>query len=316
MLQLSKQVKIGGYSFTSVNEVSVSSSWEQLTDTCKIVFPRKISWKGRDLATGTDPILVRDLPVSVYLGYNAGLSPVFEGYVRDISAKIPIEVICEDAMYLLKSGEISLSYKSVKLSQLLADLIGDKVPYRVVADHSLGRLRIHRATRSKVIDELRQKYFIKMFFRAGVLYAGLAIVPELQSTHRIKFELQVIENSLEFRRKEDIRIKLKGIIINRDNSKKEVEVGDDDGEVRTFHYYDVPVNTVNDLLKKEAERLKYDGYRGSFTTFGYPQVKHGDIVELTSDEYPERDGSYVVKKVDMSFGMNGFRQTIEIESRV
>lgn len=316
MFRLSSDIEIGPYQFAGATEVHTSSSWDQLTDTCRIVFPRKISWQGRELASGVDPVLQRDMSVLVRLGYDSRLDLAFQGYVREVGAKIPVEVFCEDAMYLLKRGEFTRSYRSVTLTQILTDMLTGIVPFEVVADRDLGQLRISRATPAKVLEELRSKYYVKMFFRAGTLYAGLAYVPELQSRHQVKFELQVIENNLEYRRAEDVKINLTAVIVQPDNTQEKVEYGDPEGEKRTLYYYNVSKSAVESQLAGEIERLKYDGYRGTFTTFGQPHIEHGDVVELSSDVYPERDGAYLVKRVEKSFGLGGYRQTIEVETKV
>lgn len=316
MFRLSSDISIGPYRFRGVTELQIESSWELLTDTCRITFPRRVSWQGRELATGTDPLLMRDMPVTVGLGYDDVLEEVFQGYVREVTAKIPIEVVCEDAMYLLKRGEFTRSYRAATLSGILGDMLAGIVPYQVVADRDLGQLRISRATPAKVLEELRSKYYVKMFFRAGTLYAGLAYVPELQRRRRIKFELQVIDNDLEYRRREDVKINLTAVIVQPDNSREEVLYGDPEGEKRTLYYYNVPKSAVQKQLGDEIERLKYDGYRGTFTTFGQPDIQHGDVVELISEVYPERDGAYLVKRVEKTFGQGGYRQTVEIESKV
>ena len=235
--------------------------------------------------------------------------------MRDISAETPVRVQCEDAMYLLKQGEFTRSYRSVSTSQLIGDLIGGAVPYKVVADTNLGQFRISKATPAKVLEYLREHYFVRAWFRGGTLYVGLAYVAELQRQRLIRFDRNVIQHNLEYREKDDVRLSLKAVIVKPDNSKEEVETGDKDGEKRTFHYYNISVSEAKKLLEGEAERLKYTGYRGSFTTFGSPDIRHGDVVELQDPIYPERAGKYLVKRVKVRFGMNGYRQEVELESK-
>jgi len=77
----------------------------------------------------------------------------------------------------------------------------------------------------------------------------------------------------------------------------------------------VSVSEAKKLLQRETERLRYTGYRGSFTTFGKPDIRHGDIVNLSDPIFPERSGKYLVKRVRTTFGMNGYRQEVELESK-
>lgn len=315
MLRLTSDIDIDRFKFRGVTQVEVNSSWDNLTDTCRLVFPREVSWQGRALATGAEPLLRRLQPVTVRLGYDDVNTEVFRGYVRDVSGEIPVRVECEDAMYLLKQGEVTKSYRSVSLSTLMSEVIAGAVPVQVTADQELGQFRISKASPAKVLQYLREKYFIRSFFREGTLYVGLAYVAALQRERKIRFDRNVISHNLEFRLKEDIRLLLKGIILMPDNSRQEIEVGDRDGEQRTFHYYNISKADATRQLEAELERLRYTGYRGTFTTFGRPDIRHGDIVDLTDPIYPDRQGRYLVRRVRTTFGTGGYRQEVELEAR-
>lgn len=317
MLRLTSDIELGPFGFKGVTEARVESSWDNLTDTCTLVFPRRVSWKGRDLATGSDPLLKRQMPVTVRLGYDDQTTEVFRGYVRDVSGEIPARVECEDDMYLLKRGEFNASYRNVTLAKLISDMVGENtsVPYQVVADQPLGQLRISKASPAKVLEFIRERYFVRSFFREGTLYVGLAYVAALQRSRSIRFDRNVVSNNLEFRERDDVKMSLKGIIMLPGNKKKEVQVGDEFGEVRTFHYYNISEADAKKRLEAEIERLKFTGYRGSFTTFGSPDIRHGDIVDLSDPIYPDRAGRYLVKSVKTTFGAGGYRQEVELESK-
>lgn len=315
MLRLTSDIDIDRFKFRGVTQVEVNSSWENLTDTCRLVFPREVSWQGRALATGSEPLLRRLQPVTVRLGYDDVNTEVFRGYVRDVSGEIPVRVECEDAMYLLKQGEVTKSYRSVSLSTLMSEVIAGAVPVQVTADQELGQFRISKASPAKVLQYLREKYFIRSFFREGTLYVGLAYVASLQRERNIRFDRNVISHNLEFRLKDDISLLLKGIVLMPDNSRQEIEVGDRDGEQRTFHYYNISKADATSQLEAELARLRYTGYRGTFTTFGRPDIRHGDIVDMTDPIYPDRQGRYLVRRVRTVFGTGGYRQEVELEAR-
>jgi hypothetical protein len=315
MLRMTNDVSVGSYKFTGVNEVTVESGWELMTDVCSITVPKKLKWEGKPIALDKDALLKKGDKVTVKLGYNDENNQVFTGYLTNIHADMPIMLQCQDAMWLLKKGNFNKAYRQVTLSTLLKDML-PSVPVKVVAEHDLGMLRIVNATPAKVLNDLRKDYFVKAFFRDGTLYAGLAYVPELQSEHTIRFNRNVVENNLEYVRKDDVKIKLKCVILNPDNKKEEFEIGDSDGEIRTIHKYNISRSAMQTLAEAELERLRYDGYRGSLTIFGSPYVQHGDVVKLIDGDNPERDGRYLVKKVSTKFNQNGYRQTLEIESKV
>lgn len=317
MIRLTSDIKIGSYTFKGVVNVQVDSSWDTFTDTCKITVPRRLSWAGKNIATGTDPLIRKGDQVTVSLGYESRNDVIFEGYVVSISTKIPVEITCEDKMWKLKQSSFTKAYKSVRLRTLLEDMLRGDFQFEAPTVE-LGPFRISNASPAQVLSELRDTYFLKSFFRDGKLYVGLAYWASLQKTHKIYFDRHVPQdgNSLDFVRKEDVKIKLKIVVIAKDNSKKEYEYGDKDGEERTFHYYSITKAQADQYGKTEIERLRYDGYRGSLTIFGQPAVRHGDVVELRDPVYPERDGSYLVKSVNTSFGTDGYRQTLELDTKV
>jgi hypothetical protein len=242
---------------------------------------------------------------------------IFQGFITQVHATIPCKIDCEDAMWLLKQKTLSKSYRKVMLSDLLKDII-KVVPYEVVADWDLGQLRITKATAAKTIEELRSQYYLKCWFRGGTLYAGLAYISKLQKSHILEFGTHIIDNSLEYRRKADIKIKIKGIVMLPNNKKIEVEAGDSDGDERTVHKYNISKDAMIAFCNEEAERLKHDGYRGSFTTFGIPKINHGDIINIYDPKYPtrfDRQNGYLVKKVTTRFGTEGYRQEVELEAK-
>lgn len=251
--------------------------------------------------------------------YDDQNAAVFEGVLTNIHVDRPVKMDCQDAMWKLKTGRFTKAYRQCKLSQLLTDMLKPlKIPFDVVAEHDLGMLRFSNITPAKVLDDLRKNYFVKFFFRNGILYAGLAIVAKLQKTHIIKFDVHVPSdgNNLEYVKKEDVKIKLRCVIMKPDNKKEEFEIGDTDGEVRTLHKYNMPKEAVKTLAEQEMERLKYDGFRGTLTIFGQPFIQHGDVVDIDDPETPEAKGQYLVKKVSRSFSSSGYRQTLELEGQV
>jgi hypothetical protein len=361
MLIMNGHVEIGKHQIKGINSVEVSSSWEQLTDTCSITIPKKLTWGNRPIVfsgnnvygqetvnvetRGVDddldfvqtisvdrlskePLLKKGDAVSVNLGYaydsntsdnyDDGLRNVFLGYLTQIQTGKPIVLNCQDEMWKLKQNEFKASYRNVTLSQILSDMseVTD-FEFFTTADWNIGSYRTKTGhTPAKVLEDLRKDYFIKFFFREGVFYGGLPYVAELQTRHVIRFNRHVIDDNLEYMVKEDIKIKMKCVILYPNNKKEEFELGDTEGEVRTFNKYDIPKAEMKRLAEIEMERLRYDGYRGSVTIFGAPHIKHGDIVKFINPEEPERTGEYLIKRVDIKFSQNGYRQILYPEGRV
>lgn len=77
----------------------------------------------------------------------------------------------------------------------------------------------------------------------------------------------------------------------------------------------IRIDGISDAeLKKYAQqsldRYKQSGFKGSFETFGVPEVSKCDMADITSSD--ENQGVYLVKKNEISFGQNGYRQKIEL----
>jgi hypothetical protein len=315
MFRLSSEISISTFRFNQVVGVEVESSWDELTDVCRLTIPRKLNWRGKPLAWTNQALMRRGDQVQVQLGYDDNNQVVFEGYLHKITADTPVLLECQDAAWRLKQSTITKAWRSVELTELLRAILPGELPFQAPTVE-LGPFRISSASPAQVLAELRKTYFLKSFFRNGTLYCGLAYVPELQSTHIIRMERNVVSHSLEYMRKEDVAIKLKMVSMFPDGSRQEYETGDQDGEQRTMYYHSMSQAKMKALADQEIERLKYEGYRGEITIFGQPFVQHGDVVDLRDASYPERDGRYFVKTVVTAFGADGYRQTLTLDAKL
>jgi hypothetical protein len=350
MLRLYPQItftKANGrtYIFPFVTECETEESYENLTDTFKITLPRNLTLEGKQLFNGVAPIFERGDRVKVELGYFPTLRTVFEGWVSDIGAKIPVEITCEDDMWLLKNtsvtypskDKLNITYLSKKkgkplkrpkvispnitLKQLLDNILPADIEYsEPILDVNLGQFRVSNASVAKVLEEFKSKCGLFSYFRGGLLYVGLPSNAADTVTQEFEFENNIIDDSeLEFQLEKDISVKVVAKLLGLNNTFEEVEVGDTDGAQRTFHLYwdgKSPKPNLKEFAELKLDESRYDGYVGSFETFGEPYVRHGDVVKLTSKTLPERNGSYLVTSVKRKFGMSGYRQIIEIGAKV
>lgn len=301
--------------FDFVNQVEIETSYENLTDTAKITIPRKLNFDGKPIAVGVDSIFKRGDTVKIELGYFPDLRTVFDGYISKVNPKTPIVLECEDKMFILKTTIISkYSKTSVTLKNLLTDIIGDVVEFRTLLDVELGSFKVSNASVAKVLDTLKSDYGFYSYFVNGVLNVGLAADSSDTQTIEYKFEENIIDDSsLEYQRSEDMRLKVKAVSINSsDNSKIEVEVGDEDGALKTFYTQNATLEGLRQFANLKLTEWKYEGFSGSFTTFGEPYVRHGDTAKLISDKFPEKNGLYEVVSVKRLLGMDGYKQDIEL----
>jgi hypothetical protein len=333
MFRVDTNITIGDYEFAYCVDVDIDNSIDSLTDTCKITLPRTFEWDMKQIALGNDPILRRKDKVTVKAGYDGLLLTEFIGYVKDIKSGVPVTIECEDSMFLLKQSgtEVTQSYKSVTLKQLLTDILPGGIEFKAPGI-VLGPYRISKVTPARVLEDLKSRFGIYSYFRLitengetrPVLYSGLAYWSEHRVVEDFYFGrsftgeggLIIDHSDLVYKREEDVRLRVKAISLMKNNTRKQIEVGDPDGELRTVHYYNVDLKVLKQRAEQDLARFKYTGYYGSFLTFGVPSVQKGDIASLIGNQY-NPDGKYLVKKVVKQIGVNrGIKQIIEPESIV
>lgn len=318
MKRITCKISLGNFIFNQVSDVSINSTWEELTDTCNIRFAKKLTWKEEDknIVAGADSLFRRGDAISMQLGYENDNILEFQGVITGIKPGLPLQFSGQDEMWQLKQESFSKSYKSVTLNQLLTDICPLEFQ---AADVQLGKFRISKVTCAQVLEELKKEYSIYSFVREGKLYSGLAYWPELQKEYTYQFERDIIDDgeNLEYRRTDDVKIKVNATSILPDNTKIEITVGDTEGETRSLTYYNIA--TEKELkARAEAElvKFKYEGFYGYFSTFGDKSAKHGDIANLIDLNNPERSGRYLIKKVVKNFGQDGFKQTIHLDAKI
>lgn len=313
MLRLTNDIEIGAYKLAGVVSVEIESSWEMLTDSCKITLPSSIRHDEKFINLAESGLIKKGDLVSVALGYDGSNDLVFEGFVHEVQAGSPLTVVCQDYMWLLKQDPQNRSYKTLELEQLLNDILPQEVIFQAVG-RSLGQFRLTKATPAMVLQELKKAYYLHSWFRGNKLYSGLSYWAETSKEHLFRFGENIIEEGTEltFKKAEETRIKVRAISMLPDNTKLEVEVGDSEGDLRTLHFYNLDEAELKKTAEQKIEGLRYDGYQGSFLTFGQPMVQHGDIVKIEDPQY-NRAGKYLVKKVVRSFSDQGYRQNIFLD---
>jgi hypothetical protein len=318
MFKVDTNIQIGDYEFAFCVDAEIVSTIDSLTDTCRVTIPRKFNWNGKNIALGDDPILKRKDKVIVQAGYDGKLSTQFIGYIKDIKPGVPLTIECEDGMMPLKTGEITGSYRSATLKQLLRDILPSTVEF-VCPEIVLGPYRFTKVTVARILEDIHTRFGIYSYFRLitdngntrPVLYSGLAYWTDHRTEETFEFGYNIINHDdLVYKREEDVRLKIKAIGILPNNKRIELPVGDDDGEIRTVHYYNVDLPTLKLRAEQDLARFKYTGYVGSFLTFGEPSVQKGDIVNLVGNVY-HPDGKYnrkallTIKEIIQQLADNG-----------
>ena len=290
--------------FTFVNSVVIKSSYETLTDTARIIVPQKLTFQGVPITTGVTTLFNRGDSVKIELGYFPNIRTVFEGFIAKVSPKTPLVIDCEDSMFLLKQDTVTNSFTNASLEAVLKDIIPEGIVVKNIAKvPELGKLRYSRVTPAKV--------------PTPVLRVGLASDASDTNTETFIFEERVIRDELDFQTSDDIQYRVTCISLDtKTNAKVEANAGDAEGQQQTFHYQNLTLAECQAHADNLVTELKYTGFRGTFTTFGEPFIRHGDTAKLISSKYPEKDGEYLTVDITRSFGVAGYRQEIELGIRL
>jgi hypothetical protein len=340
MIALQSKITIdSSLEFNKLVECSVNSSFDTITTTAKVVLQNAFDKENRyvkdEITKGQD--------ITFELGYSPTITSRFIGYISKLNLDSPFTVMAEDEAWILKQKTITkYSKKDLTVKTLIADLLaelGITLTTNII-DAEIGTWAVQNMTIIAVLNELKSKFGFRSFFRNGELFIGY---PNLLSTEfPTKYgngsfvfyfdgdKADIISHSLEWKDINDISQVIKGTLIQKDNTQKTkyayylngvatLTETQPAGNMITRFQYDISQKDMDSYLLEELPLIVYTGYHGSFTTFGDSiaenqggLVQHGDTIELKSKKSPEKDGKYVVKSVNLYFGINGYRQTIEL----
>jgi hypothetical protein len=317
MLQLISEIIIEGtktWKFDALNNCNIVEDTATLTDTCELILPKKVDWEGSE--NFKLPIKRGD-KIIVKLGYNGNLKTRFAGFIRTIDSKSPIKITCEDGMFLLKTAEVKKKgYAKVTLKQLITDLLaGTGIAFQLIDDDIvLGPYRITKNTVAEELNEIKSEFGLRAYFRnngsESKLYVGFTYPLDSRRKEDFIYGQNLISEDFVYRIAEDVKIKVKAISVDAKNKRIEVETGDKDGELYTVYKYNVGKDELKRFAETELMRFKTTGFKGSFETFGEPFVNKCDIVHIEASD--NNKGDFLIKKLEVNFGMNGYRQKIEI----
>lgn len=310
---LTARIEIGNFVFNRVNNVSISSGWEDLTDICSLKLPNLQNVLREGINYGD--------VVNVFLGYGNENNLEFTGFVESIAPDFPFELRCEDGMYELKKATaISKVFAEITLKELIAEIVPNAIISDSIPDVIIKNFTVSKATPAQVLRKLKEEYFLTAYFRNKILFVGLPYTETGLEPSRADYNLQrnvEPKTNLTFRRAEDVILQVRAISILEDNTRIEVTVGDSDGQVITLHSRNIDsFQALTDWANVELEQFKYEGYKGNFTGFGQPFIIHSATANILDNIYPERAGNYVINKVNTTFGTGGFRRKISLGKRV
>lgn len=316
-------ITIGNYTFTRCNEVVIERSTAIVQDTARIRLPltARLMIDGepgaqvetaRTFGVG-DKVAIR----LSYKDHYDGLE--FVGFVKRIHVGQPLEIECEDAIWLLRRKNIKKSWEKTTLEEVLKEIVsgtGIVVAGNIPIIH-MEPFGLNDVDGAFALQKLSDEFGLRAYIKPnGTLWCGLAYTENEGSVnYNINGKQSNVINAgdLKWRAKEDVKIKVKAVSIHRDNTRTEVEFGDEGGALRTMNFYNVQSKEeLEKLARQKLDELKFDGYEGKITTLLIPHVVPGMRAVLIDSIFGQRSGSYYVESVKTSYGSAGARREVEL----
>lgn len=383
------KTRTGTVVYNFCNEVECSNSWKNLTDKGHVTLPKNVFVKdknGKMFSLGGQniniggfasasqvPIFLRGDKVTINWGYlfydQSGNektnfpTQIYQGFISSISIEQTFTIELEDNMYLLKRVTATggnngfFSGKKYTVESMLQEMITNagltQLTVNTSTQTSLGDFTTRNESICEVLAQLKKLYHFEAYFRGTELRAGSFVyIPSDAGTgnySKFYFEKNIISNSLEYRRKDDLtlsavasnqiledtgkmtkdgqaktkKIKLEVLVTFQNGSNTPTYIiptkllpipPNTGGERREFKFPGTTsVEELETLATNQLRKYYYTGFKGKFTTFGMPYVRMGDNVDVISIVLPERNGRYKVRSVTYKIGLDGLRQEIELD---
>jgi hypothetical protein len=284
------------------------------------------------------------------------VNDVFEGYISKVGSKQPITLELEDNMWLLKQVPVPPQTipANATLETVIANLI-KPLGFTVnatTATNIASSIIVNGESVASLLSRFKREFYIESYFKGTELRMGFEVyLPSEASTEVVmQFQQNIISDELNYQRKDDIQLSAVAIskyyVTNGTNKQGDEKTKEQtlkillypdihgnwqyvkqdgnkplpenlEGERRTLNYFGVTdAKKLFDLALPKIQRYYYDGFKGKLTTFAIPLVQMGNQVKLVDNILPDRNGTYKIKKVKYSGGINGHRQEIELDYKL
>jgi hypothetical protein len=316
-LNMSSRVTLGNIVLNNITGYEINENVLEMSNVASITIPK--NYKKLADKPILELIKVGD-KVKIESGYNGMLGVEFTGYIKEIESDLPLIIHCEDETYLLRQTSFIKSYRSATLKQVLADIIPKSITWEAPDTH-IGKYQIDRASAHDVLSDLMKRYGLYSRLNNGHLKVGLAYdFANTSKVHVYTIGINVKKNELKYKRKDDFKIRFKATATNPNGKKVHATVGslDLDASVRTLNFAG-PMTEAQ--LKEKARgvmsKLVYDGYTGTITGFGMPRTRAGDALQIRDKWEPEREGRYLIEKVDIIYNeSDGYKRVNTLSYKI
>lgn len=299
------EIIVGGrYTLAMLEAVDIQKSVDLLTGTAAVTVPAIVynqALKHEEYVKVGDTIVIK-------LGYDDGLVEEFTGYVQRIDTDDDtLTFNCEDSMYLTRKpvrDKLFLNTSVKAIARYCLTSIGFK---KMECDYDVDyeKFVISKAGAFDVLKKLKEETKANIYFVGDTLHIHPPYI-EKGGTVVYDFAVNVESSDLKYRRKDDRKITIEINSVGTDGKKIKSTFGTTGGEVHKIKVSSpMSANNLAKVAKTEFNRLCFDGYEGSITTWLIPVVKPTYSARIIDKDYQFKTGTYYVAAVQTTFDENG-----------
>jgi hypothetical protein len=268
--------------------------------------------------------------VNIEVGYDGKNKKVFEGFIKRINYKIPVEVECEGYSYQLLGIMPTKTFTNTTLKKVLEELVvGTGIVLSEQIPHvPITQVRFENCTGVQWLEWFREKMLQTVYFNFNELYVGLRYATRsiTEVKHVLNWNVIKDEELLFNTNKEGAIVNVHLTALKKSGGKDKVEgnstsvSGKVAGKTNVKEIKVAGVNPNSDYAKALRDdmqkRQNLKGYSGSIKTFLEPLVQCNMTTEIVDNKYKDRTGKYVIEGVEGSFDRSGGRQKVQIGFKV
>lgn len=319
------------YTIYGLETLEVKKSVHTLVNTAKLTLPLSYIIRNNEITERVKLIdkIKEGNTISIAIGYNGNNKTVFNGYIKRINHKQPLELELEDSLYLFNKLELKKSFPNNDVKEVLQYLVnecynqfGKKIKlFNGIPKQQLTNFIINEVNGLTVLKEL-EKWMLHSYLinenGEDVLYCGLLYKNKGKEVKYIINQNTISVNDLKFTNAADKSYKVTFIYNDQKGKIHRKVFGDKLGEAleRVELHGKFTTAEIERMAKAKLQAAKTSGYKGSFETFLKPSIAIGDIAVMTDKQFPNRSGSYYVAAITTTFGTGGGKQKIEIDFKV
>ena len=184
---------------------------------------------------------------------------------------------------------------------------------------TFGSFAIAETNGYEVLKKVKEQSGFQFYFRGETLHAQLRHLGEARTPPRIAYDFtrNIERAALTYVRAAQRKVAVRLKAIQKDHTVREVVAGAPGGDSLTLVRYNLTDSqTMRCIAEEEVNKWRYDGYAGSLTGWLLPYCTYGWHARITDPDYPERQGTYLIERVQSRISAQGGQRKIYLGKKV